>query len=74
MVFGYLRQLLCDQFACDEDDVEMTSSLDELNLTVSDRIDLAFELSEHYNVVITDGQAETFETVEDWVACIEDQL
>jgi acyl carrier protein len=74
MVFGYLKNLLSEQFACDEDDIELASLLDDLNLTDSDRAEIAFILSEHYGVEISDSQAEEFSTVEDIVACVEDQL
>ena len=74
MVLSYLKGLLVDQFACEEDDIELTSSLDDLNLTDSDRLDIAYDLSERYGVEITDSEAEGFVTVEDIVACVEDQL
>ncbi|MDD2417960.1 MAG: phosphopantetheine-binding protein [Oscillospiraceae bacterium] len=74
MVFEYLRSLLVEQYACEKEDVELTSSLDDLNLTDDDRADIAFNLTEHYGTEISDQQIAEFETVEDVVAGIEDQL
>lgn len=74
MVFEYLRKILSEQMACDVQDIEMTTLLDDLNITDEDRTELALMLADHYAVTISDEQAAEFATIEDVVACVEDQL
>lgn len=74
VVLEFLKEVLGEQMACDEQDIEMETRLDDLNLAEEDRTELALALSDHYGVTITDEQAASFETVEDVVACVEDQL
>lgn len=74
MVLEFLKKILCEQLACDEQDIEMETSLDDLNLTDEDKTELAVLLSEHYGVAISDEQVAGFQTIEDVVACVEDQL
>lgn len=74
MVFETLSQLLCDHYACERDDVTMASSLDDLNLTDDERMDIAVLLQEQYGVEIPAGALATFSTVEDMVGYIEDRL
>lgn len=74
MVFAYLQKMISEQMACDGQDIEMDTSLDDLNLTEEDRTELALMLSDHYGVTITDEQTAAFDTIEDVVACVEDQL
>jgi HD-GYP domain-containing protein (c-di-GMP phosphodiesterase class II)/acyl carrier protein len=74
MVFEYLKGLLVEQYACEEEDIELTSTLDDLNLTDLERTDIAYDLTEHYDAEISDQQIAQFETIEDIVACVEDQM
>lgn len=74
MVFEYLKKLLTEQYACDPQEIELPMPLDDLNITDSDRVDLALLLSEHYGVDIPDDRLSEFETVEDMVAYVEDRL
>jgi acyl carrier protein len=74
MVFTYLKDLLTNQYACDEDEVEMTSRLDDLNLSEDDLSEIMLDLTENYGVEISESQIEEFITVEDIVACVEDQM
>lgn len=74
MVFRVLKQFLDEGFACDPDGVEMGTALDDLNLSSSDLTELLFMLSERFGVEISDEQAARLETVEDIVACVEDQM
>ncbi|MDD2361585.1 MAG: phosphopantetheine-binding protein [Oscillospiraceae bacterium] len=74
MVFKYLKSLLVEQYACEEEDIELTSSLYDLNITDEDKADIAFNLTEHYGIEIPDELIAEFETVEDVVASVEDRL
>lgn len=74
MVFDELVRLLAEQYACDPEEVEMASTLDDLNLTDLDRSDMALTLEELYGVPIPTEELEAFRTVEDVVGYIEDRL
>ena len=74
MVFETLFQLLCDHYACEQEDVTMASSLDDLNLTDDERTDIAVLLQEQYGVEIPAAKLAGFATVEDMVGYIEDRL
>ena len=74
MVFDSLVRLLAEQYACDPEEVEMTSSLDTLNLTDMDRSDMALTMEELFGVPIPTEALEEFVTVEDVVGYIEDRL
>ena len=74
MVFDELARLLAEQYACDPEEVEMASTLDDLNLSDMDRSDVALTMEELYGVPIPTEALETFVTVEDIVGYIEDRL
>lgn len=74
MVFETLVRLLGEQYACDPDEVEMVTTLDDLNLTAMERSDIAVTLEELYGVPIPTEALDGFETVEDVVGYIEDRL
>ena len=74
MVYNELVRLLAERYACDPEDVTMSSTLDELNLSPNDRGDVAFSLEELYGVSIPTEALEEFESVEDLVGYIEDRL
>ena len=74
MVFDELVRLLAEQYACDPEEVEMASTLDDLNLSDMDRSDVALTMEELYGVPIPTEALEAFVTVEDVVGYIEDRL
>lgn len=74
MVLEYVQALLADHMAMDADEITLETTFDDLGFTMHDREELALELTEHYGVVIKDDDLENFETLEDLVACVEDQL
>ncbi len=74
MVFEFLKQMLVERYACEEEAVELASTLDDLNLVPHEWYELTFLLSERFGVPISDEETDAFETVEDMVACVEDQL
>ena len=74
MVLEYLRELLSDRFGCAGEDVEMPTLLDDLNLTVDDLGEIALCLGELYGTQIPTAELLSFQTVEDLVGYVEDQL
>ena len=74
MVLDQLARLLGEQYACDEEDVTMTATLDSLNLSDDDRSELMLSLEELYGIPVPTEAMEDFVTVEDVVAYIEDRL
>ena len=74
MVLEQLTRLLVDRFGCDEQDVEMTTFLDDLNLTADDRDEIVASLWELYVAAPPSEEQPPLETVEDVVGYIEDRM
>lgn len=73
-VLDVLMRLFCTQFGCEPEDVEMAATLDELNIAPHEREHMAMVLEELYGITIDDDTLDGFETVEDVVGYIEDQM
>lgn len=73
-VLDVLTVLFCRNYGCEPDDVQMSATLDELNIAPHEREDMAVFLEEMYGVTIEDDILEEFETVEDVVGFVEDYL
>lgn len=72
MVWQQLKQLLIDRFGCDEEEVTLATSLDELNLYPRDCEEIAFLLGEQTGVDLSTQTIAAWEFVEDIVASFED--
>ncbi len=72
MVLQQLKQLLIDRFGCDEEDISLATSLDELNLYPRDCEEIAFLLGEQYGTALSPETVAAWEFVEDIVASFED--
>ena len=73
-VLDVLTALFCRNYGCEPEDVEMSATLDELNIAPHEREDMAVFLGEMYGVEIDDDALDGFETVEDVVGFVEDYL
>ena len=73
-VLDVLTALFCRNYGCEPEDVEMSATLDELNIAPHEREDMAVFLGEMYGVNIDDDTLNDFETVEDVVGFVEDYL
>ena len=73
MVRQQLINLLIDRFGCDGE-IELATSLDDLNLYPSDVAEIALWFGELYGVDATAEEIHAFETVEDIVGHIEDRM
>lgn len=73
-VLDVLVRLFCTKYGCEPEDVVLAASLDELNIAPHEREDMAMLLEEMYGIVIDEDTLDGFETVEDVVAHIEDNL
>lgn len=73
-VLDVLTALFCRNYGCEPEDVQMTATLDELNIAPHEREDMAVFLGEMYGVMINDDTLDGFETVEDVVGFVEDYL
>ena len=74
MVLPLLRQLLSDRFGCDADEVELSATLDDLNLYPDDLTEIAMWCGEAFGVDITTEDMTDWTTVEDIVGYVEDRL
>lgn len=72
MVLGQLKQLLIDRYGCDDEDITLATSLDELNLYPHDLEEIAFLLGEQCGVDLPAETISAWEFVEDIVASFED--
>ena len=73
-VLDVLMRLFCVQFGCEPEEVELSATLDELNIAPHEREHMAMVLEETYGIAIDDDTLDGFETVEDVVGYIEDRL
>lgn len=73
-VLDVLMRLFCAKYGCEPEDVELSASLDDLNIAPHEREDMAMTLEELYGIAIDDDALDGFETVEDVVAYIEDRI
>lgn len=73
-VLDVLVRLFCTKYGCEPEDVVMAASLDELNISPYEREDMAMLLEEMYGISIGDDILDGFETVEDVVGFIEDNM
>lgn len=74
MVLEQLAGLLSERYGCDEEKIELSATLDDLNLVPHERSELALVLEELFSVEIPGEALDTFETVEDIVGYIEDRM
>ena len=74
MVLQMVRRLCADRYGCEEEDVVLTASIDELNLTPDELDDMSVALSDAYGVTIPDDAMASFVTIEDIVGYVEDRL
>ena len=74
MVLEILRKLLIDRVGCEAEDVEMAASLDDLNVTEDERIELAMTLWEMFVSEPIPEEFPAWELVEDLVGYIEDRM
>ncbi|MBQ6830744.1 MAG: hypothetical protein IJO59_06460 [Clostridia bacterium] len=74
MVLRYLKSLLPDRFGCDEEDVTLAATFDELNLSADDTYEIVVCLQDLYGIEIPADCLQSFETLEDMVGYVEDRL
>ena len=74
MIFTKLRDLLVDRFGCDEEEITLAATLDDLNLYNDDRTEIAVWFLELYGVEISPEEIDAWETIEDVVGYIEDHM
>ncbi len=74
MVLIQLRELLSDRFGCAAEEVELATSLDELNLYPADREEIAVWFGELYGVGVSAEEIAAWDTIEDIVGHIEDHM
>ncbi len=73
-VLEVIRRLFAGKYACDPADVELTATLDDLNIAPFERRDMLMTLGTLYRLDIDPQTAAGWQTVEDIVEYIEDRL
>lgn len=72
MVFEKIREILCDQLDLNEDDVTMSSDLqDDLGADSLDMVDLVMTIEDEFELDVDDENVEGIKTVGDIVHYIE---
>ena len=74
MVLQQLTKLLTDRFGCFEEDIFMAASFYDLNITESERCELAAVLWELHVAAPLPDDLPPFDLVEDLVGYIEDRM
>ncbi|MBI2321882.1 MAG: acyl carrier protein [Chloroflexi bacterium] len=74
-VYERVRKVIAEQLGVDEAQVTPEASFqDDLNADSLDLVDLIMSLEEHFNLEISDEEAEKIRTVQDAVEYIEERL
>ncbi len=75
MVFEKVRGILADQFAMEEEDITLDSSItDDLGADSLDIVDVVSTLSDEFGVEIQESDVDNIKTVGDMVKYIEDNM
>ena len=73
MVFEKIREILCNQFDVEENEVTLTTRIGEdLGADSLDAVDMLMSLEDEFDVEIPDEEIENIRTVGDLVAYIEE--
>ncbi len=73
MVFEKIREILCNQFDVEEDEVTLTTRIGEdLGADSLDAVDMLMSLEDEFDVEIPDEEIENIRTVGDLVSYIEE--
>jgi acyl carrier protein len=73
MIFEKVRDILCEQFGKDPDEITMTTSIiEDFDADSLDLIDLAMTLEDAFGMEVPDEELESIKTVGDIVKLIEE--
>lgn len=73
MVFGRIREIICDQLDLEEDKVTMDSDImEDFEADSLDVVDLVMSIEDEFGLEVPDDQIENFRTVGDVVRYIEE--
>ena len=73
MVFEKIREILCNQFDVEENEVTLTTRIGEdLGADSLDAVDMLMSLEDEFDVEIPDEEIENIRTVGDLVSYIEE--
>ncbi len=75
MVFEKVREIICDQFDIDPDEVTLDSSIvDDFGADSLDVVDMVMSLEDEFDKEIPDEELDSIKTVGDIVSYIENSL
>ena len=74
MILEKLKRLLVDRFGCNEEDITLAASLDDLNVYDHERDEIAVWFGDLYGVEVSAEEIAAWTMVEDIVAYIEDHM
>ena len=71
MVFKKVRDILCDQFAADEDEISLSTNLyEDLYADELDMVDVIVTIEEAFDISIPDSEVKKMKTVGDLVTYV----
>lgn len=72
MIFEEVREVLADNLACDEEEIEMeTNLIEDLEADSLDVVEISMALEDEFGVAVPDEDLEKLQTVKDIVEYIE---
>ena len=75
MVFDKLKAIIAEQLSIDENVINIdTNLMKDLEADSLDAVEIIMALEEEYDIEIPDEEAEKFQTVNDIVKYVEDQI
>lgn len=74
MIFDEVQEILGEQLEIDEDEIEITSNLEDLGADSLDMIDIVMTVEDQYSIEVPDEIIKGFKTVEDLVSFIESNI
>lgn len=73
MVFEKIREILCEQLDLEEEEITMSSSIeDDLGADSLDMVDLVMSIEDEFEISVADEDVENIKTVGDIVHYIEE--
>ena len=70
MVFEKIKSIVAGRLGLDEEEVTMSSTLDDLGIDDVDMLDIVLDIEEEFDISIENSDSDGFETVEDIVKYI----
>ncbi len=72
MIFDKLKTIICTEFEIEEDDVNLSTTFEDLGVDSLDLVDLVMTVEDEFSLELPDEELEKMKTVADLVKYIEE--